>query len=169
MGQATPAAVEGNLVAQGHRYAVCVSRFNSFITERLLEGAVDALVRHGAEAGDVRVYRCAGAWELGPLAARVARAGSRAGNLDGVIALGALIRGATDHYDLIAGEVTKLLGQVAHEGAIAPQPLAVAFGVLTTESIEQAIERAGTKAGNKGAEAALACIEQINLLRAVKG
>ena len=165
MAQATPAAVEGNLVAQGHRYAVCVARFNSFITERLLEGALDVLVRHGADAADIRVYRCAGAWELGPLAARVARAGK----IDGLVALGALIRGATDHYQLISGELTRVLGQISLEGAVAPQPLAVAFGVLTTESIEQAIERAGTKAGNKGAEAALACIEQVNLLRAVKG
>ncbi|GAC1337366.1 MAG: 6,7-dimethyl-8-ribityllumazine synthase [Myxococcales bacterium] len=165
MAQGTANFVEGSLVAQGHRYAICVSRFNGFITERLLEGALDALLRHGADAGDVRVYRCPGTWELGPLTARVARAGK----LDGLVALGCLIRGATDHYDLIAGEVTKALGQVALEGATAPSPIAVTFGVLTTESIEQAVERAGTKAGNKGAEAALACVEQINLLRAVKG
>jgi 6,7-dimethyl-8-ribityllumazine synthase len=157
--------LEGNLVAQGHRYAICVARFNGFITERLLEGALDTLLRHGADAADVRIYRCPGTWELGPLAARVARAGK----LDGLIALGCLIRGATDHYELIAGEVTKCLGQVSLEGATAAAPLAVAFGVLTTESVEQAIERAGTKAGNKGAEAALACVEQVNLLRAVKG
>lgn len=165
MAQATPASFEGTLVAQGHRYALCVSRFNGFITERLLEGATDALVRHGADPADLRIYRCAGTWELGPLAARVARAGK----LDGLIGLGCLIRGATDHYDLIAGEVTRALGQVAMDGAVAPAPLAVTFGVLTTETIEQAIERAGTKAGNKGAEAALACIEQVNLFRAVKG
>jgi 6,7-dimethyl-8-ribityllumazine synthase len=165
MAQATPAVFEGNLVAQGHRYAICVSRFNGFITERLLEGALDTLLRHGADAADLRIYRCPGTWELGPLAARVARAGK----LDGLIALGCLIRGATDNYELIAGEVTKALGHVSLEGANAAAPLAVAFGVLTTESVEQAIERAGTKAGNKGAEAALACVEQVNLLRAVKG
>jgi 6,7-dimethyl-8-ribityllumazine synthase len=93
----------------------------------------------------------------------------RAGKLDGLVALGCLIRGATDHYDLIAGQVTKALGQLALESALAPGPVAVTFGVLTTESVEQAVERAGTKAGNKGAEAALACVEQVNLLRAVKG
>ncbi|HXN55898.1 MAG TPA: 6,7-dimethyl-8-ribityllumazine synthase [Myxococcales bacterium] len=165
MAQGTATFVEGSMVAQGHRYAICVSRFNAFITERLLEGALDALVRHGADAGDVRVYRCPGTWELGPLAARVVRAGK----LDGLVALGCLIRGATDHYDLIASEVTKALGQLALESAIAPGPVAVTFGVLTTESVEQAVERAGTKVGNKGAEAALACVEQVNLLRAVKG
>lgn len=165
MAQGTATFIEGALVAQGHRYAICVSRFNAFITERLLDGALDALVRHGADAGDVRVYRCPGTWELGPLAARVVRAGK----IDGLVALGCLIRGATDHYDLIAGQVTKSLGQLAVESAVAPGPVAVTFGVLTTESIEQAIERAGTKAGNKGSEAALACVEQINLLRAVKG
>lgn len=165
MAQATPASFEGNLVAQGHRTAVCVSRFNGFITERLLEGATDVLLRHGADPADLRVYRCSGAWELGPLAARVARAGK----VDGIVALGCLIRGETDHYELIAGEVTRALGRIALEGATAPSPLAVAFGVLTTDTLEQAIERAGAKAGNKGAEAALACIEQVNLLRAVKG
>ena len=157
--------IEGNLLAQGHRYAICVSRFNNFITERLLEGAVDALVRHGASAGDVKIYRCPGTWELGPLSQRVVRAGK----IDGLVALGCLIRGATDHYDLIAGEVSKALAHLSLEGAGQAQPVAVTFGVLTTDSIEQAIERAGTKAGNKGAEAALACIEQVNLLRSVKG
>lgn len=155
---------EGALVAGGQRYAICVSRFNSFITERLLEGAVDALVRHGVAPADVRVYRCPGTWELAPLAARVARAGK----IDGLVALGCLIRGATDHYDLIAAEVSKGLAQLSMEGAVAPGPVAVTFGVLTTDTIEQAIERAGTKAGNKGADAAVACIEQVNLLRSVK-
>src|SRR5438874_386890 len=105
--------VEGNLVAAGHRYALCVSRFNGFITEKLLEGAVDALQRHGAAADDLAVYRCAGTFELAPLAARVARAGK----IDGLVALGCLIRGATDHYDLLAAEVTKGLGHLAMEGA----------------------------------------------------
>jgi 6,7-dimethyl-8-ribityllumazine synthase len=155
--------VEGNLLAQGHRYAICVSRFNSFITEKLLEGAVDALVRHGAAPADVTVYRCAGTWELGPLAARVIRAGK----LDGLVALGCLIRGATDHYDLLASEVSKALAHLSIEGSVAAQPVSVTFGVLATENIEQAIERAGTKSGNKGADAALACIEQVNLLRAI--
>ena len=153
--------VEGNLLAQGHRYALCVSRFNSFITERLLEGATDALVRHGASASDLKVYRCTGAWELGPLCARVARAGQ----VDGIIGLGCLIRGSTDHYDLIAAEVSKALSHLSIDGAVAPRPVAVTFGVLTTDSIEQAIERAGTKAGNKGFEAAMTAIEMADLLR----
>jgi 6,7-dimethyl-8-ribityllumazine synthase len=157
--------VEGNLVAAGHRYALCVSRFNSFITEKLLEGAVDALTRHGADPAELKIYRCPGTFELGPLAVRVAHAGK----LDGLIALGCLIKGATDHYDLLAGEVTKALGQLALECAGAPGGVAVAFGVLTCDSIEQAIERAGSKAGNKGAEAALACIEQVNTFRQLKG
>ncbi len=155
--------IEGSLLAQGHRYALCVSRFNSFITERLLEGAIDALVRHGVAAKDLKVYRCTGTWELGALAARIVRAGG----VDGVISLGCLIRGATDHYDLIAGEVTKALGHLSTEGAVKAAPVAVTFGVLTTDTLEQAIERAGTKAGNKGADAALACVEQVNLLRAI--
>lgn len=158
-------AVEGNLVATGHRVALCVSRFNSFITERLLEGAVDALVRHGADVKDLTVYRCAGTFELGPLAARVASSAK----IDGLVALGCLIRGGTDHYSLLASEVTKAIAHVAQEAALRTPPVAVTFGVLTVESIEQAIERAGTKAGNKGGEAALALIEQVNLLRAVKG
>jgi 6,7-dimethyl-8-ribityllumazine synthase len=155
--------VEGNLLAQGHRYALCVSRFNSFITERLLEGAADALVRHGVKSSDLKVYRCSGTWELGALAVRLVKAGG----VDGVISLGCLIRGATDHYDLIAAEVTKALGHLAVDGAAQSQPVAVTFGVLTTDTLEQAIERAGTKAGNKGADAALACVEQVNLLRQI--
>jgi 6,7-dimethyl-8-ribityllumazine synthase len=162
---AQPHVIEGNLVAQGHRVAICVSRFNSFITDRLLEGAVDALVRHGANADDLRVYRCAGTFELGPLTARVLRAGK----VDGVLSIGCLIRGATDHYDVLASEITKALGALALEAAVSPQPVGLAFGVLTCDTIEQAVERAGTKAGNKGADAALALIEQINVLRAVKG
>jgi 6,7-dimethyl-8-ribityllumazine synthase len=158
-------AIEGNLVAAGHRYAICVSRFNSFITDRLLEGAIDALVRHGADADEIAVYRCSGTFELAPLAVRVARAGK----IDGLIALGCLIRGSTDHYDLLAAEVTKGLGHLALEAASGPTGTAIAFGVLTCDSIEQAIERAGTKAGNKGAEAALACIEQVNTFRQLKG
>ena len=156
---------EGNLVATGHRYAICVSRFNSFITEKLLEGAVDALVRHGADAGELNIHRCAGTFELAPLAVRVARAGK----IDGLIALGCLIRGSTDHYDLLASEVTKGLGHLAMETASGPSGVAISFGVLTCHSIEQAIERAGTKAGNKGADAALACIEQVNTFRQLKG
>jgi 6,7-dimethyl-8-ribityllumazine synthase len=158
-------SIEGNLAAQGHRYALCVSRFNSFITERLVEGALDALVRHGADPGEVKIYRCPGTFELGPLAVRVARAGK----IDGLVGLGCLIRGSTDHYQLLASEVTKALSNLALECASGPSGVAVAFGVLTCDTIEQAIERAGTKAGNKGAEAALACIEQVNTFRLLKG
>src|SRR5437870_1999525 len=111
MSSSPPRVAEGSLVAAGHRYGICVSRFNSFITERLLEGAVDALVRHGVDPGDIQVYRCSGTFELAPLAVRVARAGK----IDGLIALGCLIRGATDHYDLLAAEVTKGLGHLALE------------------------------------------------------
>src|SRR5437870_4868032 len=112
--------IEGNLVASGHRYAICVSRFNSFITEKLLDGAIDALVMHGADAGDIQVYRCAGTFELAPLAVRVARAGK----IDGLLALGCLIKGATDHYGLLASEVTKGLGHLAMETASGPGGLA---------------------------------------------
>ncbi len=156
--------IEGLLTPPQGRFALCVSRFNSFITEKLLEGAADALIRHGAAPADLTVYRCPGTWELGPLAARVVRAGK----VDGVVALGCLIRGATDHYDLIAAEVSKALAHLSVEGSCAPGPVAVTFGVLTTDSIEQAIERAGTKAGNKGAEAAMAGIEQANLFRSIR-
>jgi|GEM_PF-291301 len=162
MGSLAP-ALEGNLIAQGHRIAICVSRFNSFVTERLLDGATEALLRHGADAKDLHVYRCAGTFELGALSARVARAGK----IDGLIALGCLIRGSTDHYDLLAGEITKALGAISLECATSPAAVAVSFGVLTCENLEQAIERAGSKQGNKGFDAALACIEQVNVLRAI--
>ncbi len=164
MGSLAPAS-EGNLVAQGHRVALCVSRFNGLATERLLEGATDALVRHGADPADLSIYRCAGTFELGALAARVARAGK----IDGLVALGCLIRGSTDHYHLLAGEITRAMGQIALECATSPSPIAVSFGVLTCENLEQAFERAGSKQGNKGFDAAQSCIEQINLLRAIKG
>lgn len=150
--------VEGNLVATGMRVAFCVSRFNAFITERLLEGAADVCRRHGADEGDLQVFRCSGTFELGPLVKRVAASG----RFDAVVALGAVIRGGTPHFEYVAGECAKAIGQVAMEAECA-----VAFGVLTCDSIEQAIERAGTKAGNKGAEAALAAIEQASLFRAL--
>lgn len=150
------ATFEGKLTAEGLRVAVVVSRFNGFVTEPLLAGALDALRRHGAREADIDVYRVPGAFEIAPLVRRLARAERH----EAIVALGAVIRGATPHFDLIAGEVAKGLGQVALEG-----PCAISFGVLTTESLEQAIERAGSKAGNKGADAALAAIEQANLFR----
>jgi 6,7-dimethyl-8-ribityllumazine synthase len=151
--------IEGNLVVpRGARFAIVASRFNHFVVDRLVEGAVDALVRHGAEPKTVTVVRVPGAWEL-PLVAR-RLAGS--GKVDAVIALGAVIRGATPHFDYVAGEATK--GLAAAAGA---STVPIAFGVLTTDTIEQAIERAGTKAGNKGWDAAVGAIEMVALARAL--
>ncbi|MFM7321475.1 MAG: 6,7-dimethyl-8-ribityllumazine synthase [Armatimonadota bacterium] len=150
------ATYEGNLVASGLRFALVVSRFNAFITERLLEGALDTVRRHGGDIDSVDIYRVPGAWEM-PLAADRA-AGS--GRYDAVICLGCLIRGATAHFEHISSECSKSLS-----ASMMRTGVPVTFGVLTTDSIEQAIERAGTKAGNKGSEAAAAAIELANLLR----
>jgi 6,7-dimethyl-8-ribityllumazine synthase len=147
------------LAAGGMRFAVAATRWNAGIVEQLLVGAQKALAARGAE--NVRVYRCAGVFELGPLAARVARAGG----IDGLIAIGCLIRGDTDHYRVLCDEVTRALGALALEGATSPRPLAVSFGVLTCESSEQAQERADPLGFDKGGEAALACIEQVHALR----
>lgn len=155
-----PKLVEGNLNADGMRTAIVVSRFNSFITERLVEGAVDGLVRHGADANEITVIRVPGAFEI-PVAAKLAAANK---NYDAVIAIGAVIRGSTPHFDYVAAEVSKGLAHVALDSE---KP--VAFGVLTTDTIEQAIERAGTKAGNKGFDAALTVIEMYNLTAALRG
>src|SRR3954470_20363297 len=160
MSQGKPA--EGKLDAKGMRFAICASRWNGEIVDQLLIGAERALADRGAE--NVRVYRCAGAFELGPLAARVARKGG----IDGIVALGCLIRGGTIHYRLLADEVTRALGALAMEGATSPRPLAVSFGVLTCESEQQAQERADPRGDDKGGEAALACIEQIHALRAAE-
>jgi 6,7-dimethyl-8-ribityllumazine synthase len=155
-----PKTHEGSFHAGGLRIALVASRFNAFVVDRLVEGAVDALVRHGAKDTDLELFKVPGTWELPQVAAAVARAG----RFDGIIALGALIRGGTSHYDLLAAEVTKGLAQVAHETKV---PLT--FGVLTCDTIEQAIERAGTKAGNKGFDAAVACIELVRVLEGVAG
>ncbi len=149
----------GNFVAAGHRYAIIVSRWNEFITSKLLDGAQDTLVRHGAGLEQIDVVWVPGSFELAAAARKVADSG----RYDGVICLGCLIRGGTVHFDLIASEAAKGIAQV---GMHAQVP--VTFGVITTETIEQAIERAGTKAGNKGAEAALAAIEMINLYREIE-
>ena len=146
------------LDAHGLRFALCVARWNGEITERLLSGARAAIEQRG---GATDVFRCAGAFELAPIAARVARKGG----FDGIVALGCLIRGGTDHYSLLATEVTRSLGAIAIEGGTSPRPLAVAFGVLTCDTLEQAQERAGKL--DKGGEVALACIEQIHALRKV--
>jgi 6,7-dimethyl-8-ribityllumazine synthase len=148
--------VEGKLVATGLRFALIVSRFNSFITERLLEGALDCLRRQGVSEDALTVVRVPGAWEIPLVAKRLAQ--GRA--FDAVICLGAVIRGSTPHFDYVAAEVSKGVAQVSLESSVP-----IAFGILTTENLEQAIERAGSKAGNKGFAAAEAAIEMVNLLK----
>jgi 6,7-dimethyl-8-ribityllumazine synthase len=151
--------IEGNLIApKGSRFAVVASRFNHFVVDSLVAGALDALVRHGVLTQNITVVKVPGAWELPIVAARLAKSGK----VDAVIALGAVIRGATPHFDYVAGEAAKGLAAAAH-GSEVP----IVFGVLTTESIEQAIERAGTKSGNKGADAAASAIEMVALGRAL--
>lgn len=147
---------EGHFNVRGARFALVCSRFNSFIVEALEAGAVDTLIRHGAKDSDIHIVKAPGAYEL-PLAVQKVAA---TGRYDAIIALGAVIRGSTPHFDHVAGECVKGLSSVSLQHGIP-----VAFGVLTVDTIEQAIERAGTKAGNKGAEAALSSIEMVNLIR----
>ncbi len=147
--------LEGHLQGKGRKVGIVVARFNSFISERLLEGAIDSLVRSGVATEDIVVARVPGAYEIPLIAQKMARSGRH----DAVICLGAVIRGATPHFDFVAGEVAKGTAQVMLDAGIP-----VLFGVLTTETIEQAIERAGTKAGNKGSDVAIAALEMINLL-----
>lgn len=156
-----PRVVEGHLSAEGLNVAIVVSRFNEFITGRLLDGAMDALLRHGASDDRITVYRVPGSFEI-PLLARKLVDSGQAG--DAIICLGTLIRGATPHFDYIAAEATKGIASAALESGVP-----VTFGVLTTDTIEQAIERAGTKAGNKGWEAAISAIEMANLYRQIQG
>ena len=151
--------IEGTFeTPEGARFAIVVSRFNHFVTDRLVEGALDGLRRHGVPTASVVVARTPGAWEL-PVAVRQL---AKSGKVDAVIALGAVIRGSTPHFDFVAGEAAKGCAGVMNETGVP-----VVFGVLTTDTIEQAIERAGTKAGNKGWEAALGAIEMVNLRRAL--
>jgi 6,7-dimethyl-8-ribityllumazine synthase len=155
----TTRTIEGTLVVPaGARFAVVASRFNHFVVDRLVEGAVDALVRHGAKAEAITVVRVPGAWEL-PAAVRRVAASKK---VDAIVALGAVIRGSTPHFDYVAGEAAGGLAAAA-----IGSPVPVAFGVLTTETIEQAVERAGTKAGNKGWDAAMSAIEMMTLFRAL--
>ncbi|MEN9681822.1 MAG: hypothetical protein RLZZ627_1715 [Pseudomonadota bacterium] len=147
---------EGHFNVKGARFALVCSRFNSFIVDALEGGAVDTLIRHGAKDSDIHIIKAPGAYEL-PLAVQKVAA---TGRYDAIIALGAVIRGSTPHFDHVAGECVKGLSTVSLQHGIP-----VAFGVLTVDTIEQAIERAGTKAGNKGAEAALSSIEMVNLIR----
>jgi 6,7-dimethyl-8-ribityllumazine synthase len=148
--------VEGALSAKDSRFALVVSRFNDFIGQKLVEGAIDCIRRHGGSEENITIYRCPGAFELPMVAKKVALTG----NCDAIIALGAIIRGSTPHFDVIAAEATKGIAQVALDTMVP-----IAFGVLTTENLEQAIERAGTKAGNKGFDAAMTAIEMVNLYR----
>lgn len=147
--------IEGNLKADGKKFGIIVARFNSFICEKLLEGALDSLVRSGADDADIDVVRVPGAFEI-PL---VAKKMATAQKYDAIICLGVVIRGATPHFDVVVNEVSKGSAQVGLETGVP-----VIFGVLTTETIEQAIERSGTKAGNKGSEVAVAAIEMADLM-----
>ena len=158
MTQPIAQVIEGHLSAKGLKFAVISARFNSFIVDQLELGALDAIRRHGGNLDDVKVYKAPGAYELPVLAKKVAETGA----FDAIIALGAVIRGSTPHFDYVANECVKGLASVSLDHG-----LHISFGVLTVDSIEKAIERAGTKAGNKGAEAALAAIEMADLLRQV--
>jgi len=151
--------IDGDLIARSARFGIALGRFNSFIGERLLEGAIDTLVRHGAEAANIEVVRVPGAFEM-PLALKTMAASKK---YDALIALGAVIRGETPHFEYVAGECTSGLSTVSLK-----YDIPVAFGVLTVDTIEQAIERAGTKAGNKGVDAALTAIEMVNLLKKLR-
>lgn len=150
--------IEGNLKADGKKFAIVVARFNSFLSEKLLEGALDSLLRSGALSEDIDVVRVPGAFEIPLVAKRLA--GSQKYNA--VIVLGVVIRGATPHFDVVVSEVSKGTAQAGLETGVP-----VLFGVLTTETIEQAIERSGTKAGNKGADVAVAAIEMANLMESL--
>ncbi|MFO0586569.1 MAG: 6,7-dimethyl-8-ribityllumazine synthase [Polyangiaceae bacterium] len=152
--------VEGNLVVpEGARIAIVASRFNHFIVDRLVEGALDAIARHGGDKAEVTLLRVPGSWEIPPVVSRLAKGGK----VDAIVALGAVIRGSTPHFDYVAAEVTKGMAHVQLDTGIP-----VTFGVLTTDSIEQAVERAGTKAGNKGWDAAVSAIEMLSLAGSMK-
>lgn len=153
-----PKTIEGKLIAKGLRFGIILSRFNSFVSDRLLEGALDALRRSGAEEADCSVVRVPGSFEI-PLATKKM---AKSGKYDALICLGCVIRGATPHYEYIASEMTKGIAHLTLENEIP-----IAFGVLITDTIEQAIERAGTKVGNKGFDAAMTAIEMANLLKEI--
>jgi len=151
--------IDGDLVVRNARFGIVLGRFNGFIGERLLEGAIDTLVRHGTDQANIEVVRVPGAFEI-PLTLKHMAASKK---YDALIALGAVIRGATPHFEYVAGECAKGIAQIGQQF-----DLPVAFGVLTVDTIEQAIERAGTKAGNKGVDAALTAIEMVNLLKKLR-
>ncbi len=155
-----PREIEGQMVVPaGARFALVASRFNHFIVDRLVDGAVDALRRHGGDLGNVTIVRVPGAWEMPVAAAAIAKQKQ----VDAIIGLGCVIRGSTPHFDYVAAEVTKGLAGISLDTG-----LPIVLGVLTTDTIEQAIERAGTKAGNKGWEAACSAIEMVSLLSAMR-
>lgn len=151
--------VEGRISGEGFRFSLIVSRFNHFITDRLLEGSLDALIRHGARQEDIEIIKVPGAFEIPPVARKVARNKKS----DAIICLGTIIRGDTPHFEYISSEVAKGIALVALESEIP-----VIFGVITADNLEQAIERAGTKGGNKGWEAAVAAMEMVNLYKALE-
>ena len=148
--------IEGELQAKGLKFGIIVSRFNDFITSKLLDGAVDALVRHGGKESDIDVVKIPGAFEIPLIAKRMAAKGT----YDAIICLGAVIRGATPHFDYVAGEVSKGVAVAALDTGVP-----IAFGVITSDTIEQAVERAGSKAGNKGWDAAITAIEMAQVIR----
>jgi len=154
-----PSIIEGDLSAKGLRFAIIVGRFNSFISERLLAGALDALQRSGGAEENIEIIRVPGSWEM-PVVARELLKMKRH---DAIIALGAVIRGDTPHFDYVAGEMARGLAEVARESGVP-----VALGVLTTNNVEQAVDRAGAKSGNKGFEAAMTAIEMANLMRRLR-
>lgn len=151
--------IEGQLIAKGRRFGIAVSRFNDFITKKLLEGCQDTLVRHGAKESDIEIAWVPGAFEIPTVAQRMAKSK----RYDAIICLGAVIRGATPHFDYIAAEVTKGIANVSLNNNIP-----VIMGVITADTLEQAIERAGTKDGNKGRDAAVSAIEMVNLFNEIK-
>ena len=151
---------QGNWSAKGKRFAILASRWNEFISDKLIEGALDALAKSGADDNAVEIFRCPGAFELPGLARRVADTGK----FDALVCLGVVIRGATPHFDVIVNQVTRGLASIAGEAK-----LAIGFGVLTCDSIEQAIERSGSKGGNRGSDATMAAIEMANLYAALAG
>ncbi|MCX5833416.1 MAG: 6,7-dimethyl-8-ribityllumazine synthase [Deltaproteobacteria bacterium] len=151
--------IEGKIIAKGMRFGIVASRFNDFISAKLIEGALDALTRAGADEKDITIAKVPGAFEIPLVAKRMARSGK----VDAVICLGAVIRGATPHFEYISAEVSKGIATVALETEVP-----VVFGVITTDTIEQAIERAGTKSGNKGFDAALSAVEMVDLFRKMK-
>jgi 6,7-dimethyl-8-ribityllumazine synthase len=153
-----PNIIQGDLTAKGLRFGIVAARFNDFITSRLLEGAIDALQRHGATDSDIEVLKVPGSYEI-PLAAKMLAASKK---YNAIICLGAVIRGATPHFEYVSAEVSKGVATVSMETG-----LPVIFGVLTTDTIEQAIERAGTKSGNKGWDAALSAIEMANVMKQI--